>query len=118
MLLIIILFFILQQEALEQDLDEKRLFIQTHPFFSKWNIPQQRQLQWSLVRSEHRIGDHVIKQGDNVNGLTFLVRYVYKDNNFSINHSIIIITHFNIPGQSEEVQSTILRVLNESGFNT
>ncbi|WAQ93692.1 hypothetical protein MAR_006163 [Mya arenaria] len=61
------------QTNLERDLDEKRLFIQTHPFFSRWTFHLQRQLQWSLVRSTHSIGDIVIRQGDPVSGLTFLV---------------------------------------------
>ncbi|KAL4222752.1 hypothetical protein ACF0H5_018793 [Mactra antiquata] len=61
------------QDIMEQDLDEKRLFIQTHPFFSKWNAQMQRQLQWSLVRTDYKTGDHMIKQGDTVNGLNFLV---------------------------------------------
>ncbi|KAH3718329.1 hypothetical protein DPMN_061132 [Dreissena polymorpha] len=64
------------QDTLEQDLDEKRLFIQTHPFFSKWSFQMQRQLQWSLVRSTHSIGDPVIKQGSKLAGLCFLVRQV------------------------------------------
>ena len=65
---------IVTQETLERDLDEKRLFIQTSPFFSKWSYSMQRQLQWSLTRTTHTLGDHVIKQGEPVTGLHFLVR--------------------------------------------
>ncbi|KAL5007520.1 hypothetical protein ScPMuIL_016326 [Solemya velum] len=61
------------KEHAEKDLEKKMSFIQTHPFFSKWSPEMQRMLQVSLKRSSYGIGGQVVKQGQPVTGLHFLI---------------------------------------------
>ncbi|XP_069101581.1 uncharacterized protein [Argopecten irradians] len=58
----------------KRELDQKKLFVRTHSFFSKWPEPQQEQIISELTRSYCPLGCTVVRQGAPVDGLHFLIR--------------------------------------------
>ncbi|XP_033761660.1 uncharacterized protein LOC117343427 [Pecten maximus] len=58
----------------KRELDQKKLFVRTHSFFSKWPESQQEQIIAALTRSYCPLGCTIVKQGSPVTGLHFLIR--------------------------------------------
>ncbi len=62
------------QSKQEQEYKERRDFINTTPLFQNWNSKFRRLLEMSLRKEVYSFGDHLVKQGDLVQGLHFIIK--------------------------------------------
>ena len=65
---------IIMQASQEQEYEEKRDFINTNPLFRSWNTKFRRLLEMSIRKEVYNFGDYIVKQGEPVEGLHFIIR--------------------------------------------
>lgn len=66
--------FFLEQAKQEEEYEERKDFIRKSPYFSNWTIKFKRLLEMSIHKEYFPFGTTIVKQGDPVPGMFFILR--------------------------------------------